>query len=174
MYTPTGSYTGDDTFTIEGCDDDPTPACDTGTVTVAVYPVAVDDDATVTTEGATIEVDVQANDVGDAGPVTIVSGPAHGTARVGSIIYTPDAGFSGTDQVVYRICSPNDPALCDDGTLSITVTGAAPETDTEVPIAVTLDDIARDPLPPLVMLLLTIAAIVAAGAVAKRSRSAGR
>ena len=108
-YTPAGTYTGHDAFTIEGCDDHAPSACDTGTVTVAVYPVAVDDDARIATDGGTVEVDVQANDIGDAGDVTIVAGPAHGSARVGSIIYTPDAGYDGTDQVVYRICSPNDP-----------------------------------------------------------------
>ncbi len=127
-YTPTGTYTGDDTFTIQGCDDFAPPACDTGTVTVSVYPVAVAD-AQVTSQGKTVEVDVQANDIGDAGLPQIVSGPAHGTAKIGSIIYTPDAGFSGTDHVVYRICSPNDPALCDDATLTITVAEAPPATD---------------------------------------------
>ncbi len=88
-YTPTGMYTGDDTFTIQGCDDFAPPACDTGTVTISVYPVAVPD-AGVTSEGKTVEVDVEANDIGDAGLPQIVSGPAHGTATVGSIIYTPE------------------------------------------------------------------------------------
>ncbi len=171
-YRPAGTYTGQDAFTIEGCDDHAPSACDTGTVTVAVYPVAVDDDARIATDGGTVEVDVQANDIGDAGDVTIVAGPAHGSARVGSIIYTPDAGYDGTDQVVYRICSPNDPALCDDGTLTITVVAAgdAPETDTESPF----DEISRGVLPALVVVLLSIAAIVGGGAVAKRRRSIGR
>ena len=97
-------------------------------MTVAVYPVAVPD-AQVTSEGETVEVDVQANDIGDAGAPIIVSGPSHGTARIGSIIYTPDAGFAGTDEVVYRVCSPNDQTLCDDATLTITVAGDAPPTD---------------------------------------------
>ena len=39
------------------------PDCATGTVTVTVFPVAVDD-AAATSEGQTIEVDVQANDIG--------------------------------------------------------------------------------------------------------------
>jgi VCBS repeat-containing protein len=169
-YTPAGTYTGPDTFTIEGCDDFATPACDTGTVTVAVYPVAVDDEATVTTEGGTTEVDVQANDIGDAGGVVIVSGPAHGIARVGSIVYTPDAGYSGADQIVYRVCSPNDAALCDDGTLSITVTGGAPETDTGSALG-------RHPsgaVPPIVVMLLAIGAILGAAAITTRRRSPSR
>ncbi len=122
-YKPTGTYTGTDTFAIQGCDDAQVPACATGTVTVTVSPVAVAD-AAVTSEGETVEVDVQANDIGDAGAPTIVTGPAHGTARIGSIIYTPAAGFSGTDEIVYRVCSPNDETVCDDATLTVTVTAA--------------------------------------------------
>jgi VCBS repeat-containing protein len=170
-YTPSGTYTGHDTFTIEGCDDAAPPACDSGTVTVAIHPVAVDDVATVTTDGATIRVDVQANDIGDAGDVTIVSGPAHGAATVGSIVYTPDAGYSGADQVVYRVCSPRDPALCDDGTLSITVTGGAPETDTGSPLGSVVGRLQTGAVPPVVVVLLTIVAILGGGAVTKRRRS---
>ncbi|HEY4190967.1 MAG TPA: MBG domain-containing protein, partial [Candidatus Limnocylindrales bacterium] len=127
-YQPTGTFTGQDTFTVQGCDDATIPACDSATVTVSVYPVAVPD-AQVTSEGETVEVDVQANDIGDAGAPVIVTGPDHGTARIGSIIYTPDPGFSGTDHVVYRVCSPNDQTLCDDATLTITVASDAPQTD---------------------------------------------
>ena len=124
-YTPTGTYTGRDTFTIDGCDDATARACDSGTVSITIHPVAVDD-AAVTSEGQTVEVDVQANDIGDAGTPRIVAGPANGTASVGSIIYTPDPGFSGTDRVVYRICSPNDATVCDDATLTVTVAPPGP------------------------------------------------
>ena len=126
-YTPTGTFTGRDTFNIDGCDGAPVPDCATGTVTVTVFPVAVDD-AAATSEGQTIEVDVQANDIGDAGAPQIVTRPAHGTASIGSIIYTPDAGFSGTDHVVYRVCSPNDTTVCDDATLTISVMPPVPAT----------------------------------------------
>ena len=134
VYTPTGTWTGLDAFTIQGCDDASTPACDTGTVSVTIHPVAVAD-AGVTTEGTTVEVDVEANDIGDAGNLQIVTGPAHGIATIGSIIYTPDAGFVGVDTVVYRICSPNDQTVCDDGTLTITVNGDLPATDGDMPVA---------------------------------------
>ena len=49
-YTPTGTFTGRDTFSIQGCDDAQVPACAIGTVTVTVLPVAVDD-AAVTSSG---------------------------------------------------------------------------------------------------------------------------
>jgi hypothetical protein len=121
-----------------------------------------------------VEVDVQANDIGDASELTIVSGPAHGTAGFGSIIYTPDAGYAGADQVVYRVCSPNDPALCDDGTLSITVSSAgdAPETDTESSLGPVIG-LPREVLPPLVIVLLAIIAVLGGAAVTKRRRSPG-
>ena len=128
-YTPTGEFTGADSFTIQACDDAQVPACDTGSVSVTVHPVAVDDDDVVI-EGETVRIDVQANDIGDTGEVEIVSGPSHGTARVGSIIYTPDAGFVGTDLVVYRVCSPVDVQVCDEATLTITVVDdGLPSTD---------------------------------------------
>ena len=136
-YQPIGTWTGQDSFTIEGCDDNAVPACATGSVTVAVYPVAVPD-AGVTSEGETVEVDVQANDIGDAGAPQIVTMPAHGTATIGSIIYTPDPDFAGTDAVVYRVCSPNDQTLCDDATLTITVASDAPPTDADQVIATPL------------------------------------
>ena len=155
-YTPTGSFTGHDTFTIQGCDDAFFQGCSTGTVTVAVYPVAVDDQSVIV-EGTTVEVDVQANDLGDAGPVQIVSAPAHGTAVVGSIIYTPDAGFTGTDQVTYRVCSSNDPALCDDGTLVLTVANSAPpETDTTLMTPIGPMPKATIPIALLVLLLTSV------------------
>jgi hypothetical protein len=100
----------------------------------------------------------------------IVSGPAHGIARVGSIVYTPDAGYSGADQVVYRVCSPNDAALCDDGTLSITVTGGAPETDT----GSALGRLPSGAVPPIVGMLLAIVAILGAAAITTRRRSPSR
>ena len=167
-YTPTGTFTGHDSFTIQGCDDNAPPACGTGTVTIAIYPVAVDD-TQVTTEGTSVEVDVEANDIGDAGAPLIVSEPSHGTAVIGSIIYTPTAGFTGTDQVVYRICSPNDDALCDDGTLTITVvTGEAPETDTEV-VSTPLGPVPTG-MPLAIVLLLSMAAVCGAVAFTERRR----
>ena len=151
-YQPTGTWTGQDSFTIQGCDDNAVPACATGTVSVAVYPVAVPDSG-VTSEGQTVEVDVQANDIGDAGAPQIVTPPANGTATIGSIIYTPDAGFAGTDQVVYRVCSPNDQTLCDDATLTITVASNAPPTDA--------DQVLATPLGPVGTGMLQLAGVLA-------------
>ena len=85
-------------------------ACATGTVTVAVYPVAVDDAQRHQSRATTVEVDVQANDIGDAGarPDRRRHRPT-GRPSIGSIIYTPDAGFSGTDQVDLPRLQPERP-----------------------------------------------------------------
>ena len=152
------------------------PACATpARSTVTVSPLAVDD-AAATTDGTPVEVDVEANDIGDVRAPTIVTPPTNGTAVIGSIIYTPNAGFAGTDQVTYQVCSPNDQAVCDTAVLTITVTAAAPTpvpTDTPPPT-----DAARDPFRAvpggaamIAACAVLAATIAAAGAVAYRRRT---
>ena len=173
-YTPTGTFTGTDTFTVEGCDDGTPSLCDTGTVTVTVSPLAVDD-AAATTDGTPVEVDVEANDVGDVLAPAIVIPPTNGTAVVGSIIYTPNAGFVGTDQVTYQVCSPNDQTACDTAVLTITVTAAPTPVPTDTPPPT---DATRDPFRAvpggaamLAACAVLAATIAAAGAVAYRRRT---
>jgi VCBS repeat-containing protein len=173
-YTPTGTFTGTDTFTVEGCDDGTPSLCDTGTVTVTVSPLAVDD-AAATTDGTPVEVDVEANDIGDAGAPTIVTPPTNGTAVIGSIIYTPNAGFVGTDQVTYQICSPNDQTVCDSAVLTITVTAAPTPIPTDTPPPT---DEAHDPFRAvpggaglIAACAILAATVAAAGAVAYRRRT---
>lgn len=79
--------------------------------------VANDDEAT-TNANTPVTVDVLANDtLGDNpvalsdldGPPTIHQQPANGTVSVspdGKITYTPNPGFTGTDEFVYRIAIP--------------------------------------------------------------------
>ena len=83
---------------------------------VPVPPVAADDTAS-TVAGTTVSIDVLANDSdGNNDPLTItaVSTPAHGTAVINKngtpanpaddrIVYTPNAGFTGTDSFTYTI-----------------------------------------------------------------------
>jgi hypothetical protein len=112
IYTPAAGFTGTDTFTYTIAD--PAGVEATATVTVLVAndpPVGVDDQAT-TTAGAAVTVQVLAND-SDPGkhPLTVtgVSTPAHGTAVIShdpggdTVVYTPSAGFTGTDTFTYTI-----------------------------------------------------------------------
>lgn len=66
-------------------------------------------DAIETPAGTSAVFDVAANDIrlfGRAYEVALVQNPAHGSAAVrenGSIIYAPNAGFSGVDVLAYRL-----------------------------------------------------------------------
>ena len=136
VYTPDGGFTGTDTFTYTICDDD---GCDEATVTVTVAnndtpPVANNDNGT-TTPNTPISIDVTANDQqtdGDLFNITTFTQPTNGTVtQVGdNLVYTPDGGFTGTDNFTYTICD-NDG--CDQATVTITVT----------------DDTAPPPCPPI-------------------------
>ena len=95
-------------------------------------PTAVDDAFTIAEDG-TLDLDIAggvlANDTdpdGDALIASLVSGPANGTLTLnadGSLSYTPNANFNGTDTFTY---SASDGGLSDEATVTITVT---PEND---------------------------------------------
>jgi hypothetical protein len=108
-------------------------------------------DSAVTPAGVAVTVNVLANDVAavgvpiDPAAVTVVTPPSNGTAVVnagGTITYTPNAGFSGTDSLVYQVCSQvAPPAPCDTAIVTITVeppptttTTSTSSTTTAVPL----------------------------------------
>jgi CshA-type fibril repeat protein/VCBS repeat-containing protein len=149
-YTPDEGYTGTDSFTYTVTDGDLT---DTATVTVTVNevneaPVAANDSAT-TEEDTPVTIDVLANDADpnadDTLSVTSVGSPANGTASInpdGTITYTPNAGFFGTDSFTYTV---SDGELTDTATVTVTVNevNEAPvaandsaETDENTPIVI--------------------------------------
>ena len=96
-------------------------------VTVTGGPVAVDDSET-TDVNVPVSVNVLANDT-DCGstlnPATVVvtSNPAHGFTMVdpqtGSIMYTPEAGYFGTDVFNYTVCDFLN--ACDEATVTIVI-----------------------------------------------------
>ena len=92
---------------------------------IAPPPVAVNDSAKTEME-TPVTIDVLANDdANNGGTLTIqsVGTPGHGTATIsnGEIVYTPDAGFSGTDTFQYT-------AATKFGTDTALVTVTVPET----------------------------------------------
>ena len=128
-YTPDPDFFGTDSFTYEVCDVD--GDCDTATVDVTVSgindgPDAVDDADSVDEDGS-VTVDVLGNDTDiddglDPASVNVTSGPGNGSTSVnpdGSIDYTPDPGFSGTDSFTYQVCDLAGD--CDTATVDITV-----------------------------------------------------
>ncbi|MBY5161740.1 Ig-like domain-containing protein [Salsipaludibacter albus] len=90
-------------------------------------PIASDDAATTVVDQA-VTIDVLANDADLGGdPLTLggVGSPSDGSAAAdpgGTITYTPDPGFVGTDSFAYQVCDP-DPQ-CDTATVTVTVLAA--------------------------------------------------
>lgn len=79
-------------------------------------PVAVDD--TVYMCGSTITIYVQNNDTnpdGDSLTLSIAAGSVNGSFAVnnGAIDYTPNAGYTGADTLVYSLCDDGTPSMCD-------------------------------------------------------------
>jgi ELWxxDGT repeat protein len=97
-----------------------------------VAPIAGNDSASSEND-APVTIDVLANDSESGGTidttsVQFVSKPAHGSVSVtdsGSIVYTPVAGFAGSDSFTYTVKDLQG-ALSNVATVTATVTAAAP------------------------------------------------
>ncbi len=111
VYTPTAGFFGSDSFTYRANDGVVDSNIATVTITVnevTIAPVAADD-AYSTNQDTVLTVaapGVLANDSG-ASVLTAVldSGPTNGTLTLtgdGSVVYTPTAGFFGSDSFTYR------------------------------------------------------------------------
>lgn len=112
-YTPTANFTGTDIFSYVVSDGK--GGTSTGSVTIIVNgpdganqsPTAANDSAT-TPSGATVLIDVLANDAdanGDSLSISLDGQPQHGAAVVqnGKISYTPNPGFAGVDSFTYIV-----------------------------------------------------------------------
>lgn len=123
IYIPTSNYNGTDSLLYIYCDGGSPNLCDTAIVYFIVLPVndppyAVNDSA-YTFENNEVTINVLINDVnidGDNFSVSILSGPNMGSITFdtsGNVVYTPGAGFSGTDTIIYIVCDDGIPSLCD-------------------------------------------------------------
>ena len=139
QYTPDPNFNGTETFTYTIVDSE--GATDTATVTVTVDPenddpVAVNDSRSVD-EDSSLDIDVLGNDSdldGDTISVDSFTQPDNGTVTQnpdGTLKYTPDPDFNGSDSFTYTITDGNGGT--DTATVNLTVD---PENDD--PIA--LDD----------------------------------
>ncbi|MBK6611459.1 MAG: T9SS type A sorting domain-containing protein [Sphingobacteriales bacterium] len=132
IYTPDTGFTGTDELTYEICSTDFIPICDQATVTFIVvengnFVVANDDNVSINIDNSA-NINVLANDYTSDSlgilTITIIDGPLHGTAETtpsGTIFYTPDTGFIGTDYIAYQICDDATPPNCDTALVTITV-----------------------------------------------------
>jgi hypothetical protein len=128
-YTPTPGYSGPDSYQINVCDTSSPAQCGNVTIPVTVGPdvvTAVPDSKTVK-PGTTTPVDVLVNDWSTAGTpldpdsVAIATLPQHGTVTVvtaanataqypaGTVLYTPNPGYLGTDSFRYSVCDTSNP-----------------------------------------------------------------
>ncbi|MDH5328130.1 MAG: leucine-rich repeat domain-containing protein, partial [Gammaproteobacteria bacterium] len=147
-YTPNANFNGTDSFTYQICDSFTPAACATAVVTVTVTgvndtPVAVADVAG-TAEDTPVNINVAANDSDidgnlDPATISITVAPTNGVATpaaAGTVDYTPNANFNGTDSFTYQICDSFTPAACATAVVSVTVTlvNDAPEFDLPINI----------------------------------------
>ncbi|NNC96850.1 MAG: tandem-95 repeat protein, partial [Gammaproteobacteria bacterium] len=153
---------GDETFTLElsnPVNADIVDASAAGVildddVAIGNSVVAVDDSSSTPLDTA-VSIPVLANDYdpeGDNFIITTVSDPANGSVFFtpdGTLIYTPDAGFTGSDSFTYTIRDENIDEALDTATVTVTVGGnsvtatadsAVTQTDTPVDIAVLVND----------------------------------
>jgi Bacterial Ig domain/SdrD B-like domain len=127
-YTATVGYLGADSFTYTATDG--SGATTVGTVTLSVInnpPVLLNDSA-VANPGSPVTVGVLANDSDpDGGQTLTVASATNGTNGTtvvnldGTITYTPNPGFSGTDTFSYTVSDK-----CGQATAMVTITVNAP------------------------------------------------
>ena len=134
QYTALPLFEGEETIEIIACNG---AVCDTAYAYVQVSencipnnaPEAANDNLTVSENEPTI-VDVLGNDTDlDGDELTIMSftNPLNGTVELvnGVFQYTPDAGFTGTDEFMYQICDENGD--CDMASVTLEVVGNCEE-----------------------------------------------
>ncbi len=178
-YTPDGTWTGIEDIGYQRCSAGAVPLCAQALVVITVVPLLHDDGA-LTLEGQPVTVDVYANDEGEAGLASIVSGPAAGDASVvgfQGITYTPNGGFTGVDTLIYVRCSPNAPSLCATATLAVLVLPVAaptspPETVAKLELAVTGSELPLTVFFGLALVVLGLALLAAASLVVGGPRRA--
>ncbi|WP_426000361.1 Ig-like domain-containing protein [Caulobacter sp. DWR1-3-2b1] len=119
LYTPTGAYTGEDSFQYTLSDG--RGATRTATVRITINAPAnsgptANSDTASTTKGTPITIDVRGNDGDlDGDAINIVNfGPvAHGQLSLvgGALVYTPDPGFTGFETFTYEISDGRNPPV---------------------------------------------------------------
>lgn len=139
VYTAVAGFTGTDTFTYLVKDTAGNPSTATVTVTVTAanpnVPTPANDSAT-TTAGTPVTVDVLANDTdpnGDTLTIADFGDGANGkvTQVGGKLVYTPVAGFTGTDTFTYTVTDPAG----NRNTATVTVTVNPGSTSPNAPVA---------------------------------------
>ncbi len=132
-YVPDGNYNGADSFSYTLSDGN--GGTDTGNVSVTVnpvndFPVAINDNGVMTTQGTPVDIDVLLNDSdvdGDVLSVSAVGNAANGIVsnKNSYVTYQPNAGFTGQDSFGYTVSDGNGGS--DTATVSVDVQAATPD-----------------------------------------------
>ncbi len=110
---------------------------------------------TATSDGSAITIDALANDTGDNLVITAAGDQSHGQVQIvnNKLVYTPNLGFSGADEIWYGVVSNGDYANEKWALVSITVNSSttpvalkanADSATTSEDTAVTIDVLAND------------------------------
>ncbi|GAB3791141.1 putative Ig domain-containing protein [Dyella agri] len=140
-YTPSSTfYGGTDSFTYTATNPGGTSA--PAAVTITVTPLSVPTAAALsvnTTASTPVTIQVMTN---ASGPqpftgVNVASVPAHGSASINGeqIVYTPNAGFVGTDSFTYQISNHFGSAV--PATITVTVTKAGSSSEQSITVSTT-------------------------------------
>ena len=155
-YTPDANFNGTDTISYEIADGNGGTSTASVTVTVNAVndgPVAADDSAT-TNEDTAVIIDVLSNDSdidGDTLSVTSASA-ANGFVAInvdGTLEYTPNANFNGTDTISYEIVDGNGGTSSASVTVTVNAVNDGPvasddSASTNEDVAVTIDVLSND------------------------------
>ncbi|MCC4214375.1 Ig-like domain-containing protein, partial [Leeuwenhoekiella parthenopeia] len=135
-YTPDPGYSGQDSFEYTVCDNGDPQACATGTVTIEVIAdtgntTVANDDAYYGEINTPVVGNVLTNDSDPEGQtqtvdtsVSPIVAPSNGTVVInsdGTFTYTPNDGFTGTDQFTYQIFDAGSPVATDVATVYIVI-----------------------------------------------------
>ena len=123
-YTPTADWNGSDSFTVSVTDNDGN--VETRTISLSVAAVAdIANDSASTAEDTAVTTNVLTNDSfeNNGRMITAVGAASHGTvaiadASLGTVTYTPDANWHGSDSYTYTVTSGG---VTETATVSVTV-----------------------------------------------------
>jgi len=141
IFNPSGNQTGMTIYTCDGtkiagvwgqhATNAPagSPAMDVGYVLDPLCMnqiIVANDDVDRTFPNVPVTIPILNNDVGELNPgsVVITTPPANGTVQVhpdGTVTYTPNTNYTGTDEFYYQVCNTSTPALCDIAKVTITI-----------------------------------------------------
>lgn len=124
-YTPAANFTGVATYKYKVCLPSPSTTC-SAPATVSILVIRSQDDSNTTPQNTAVTGSMIANDTANlVYNTTPVANPTHGTVTItptGDYTYTPANGYSGTDTFTYRACDLNQPTVCTESVVTITIT----------------------------------------------------